>query len=99
MAVDSAGNLFIADYDNNRVREVVAATGLITTVAGTGEAGFSGDGGPATEAKLNAPGWLALDRAGNLYVGDSIHVFSAQGYYDVSKNNRIREVFGVAVPG
>ena len=55
VAVDSAGNLFIADGANNAVREVVKATGDIITVAGDGTAGYSGDSGPATAAELNAP--------------------------------------------
>ena len=55
LAVDSAGDLFIADTDNNVVREVVKATGDIITVAGNGTAGYSGDNGPATAAELNGP--------------------------------------------
>jgi hypothetical protein len=76
----------------------IGPAGIITTIAGTGQAGFSGDGGPAIEAELNAPGGVALDRAGNLFIADSIRQYSAHGDYQVSKNNRIREVFGVAVP-
>ena len=70
LAVDGAGNLFVADYNNQRVRMVAAATGVITTLAGTGTAGFSGDGSPATAAALNYPYGLALDPAGNLYIAD-----------------------------
>src|SRR5207248_2211419 len=55
VAVDAAGNLFIADTFNSRVREVVRATGTILTVAGTGAFGYGGDGGPATAASLNYP--------------------------------------------
>src|ERR1019366_4993272 len=51
-AVDGAGNVYIADTQNNAIRKVVAATGIITTVAGNGAAGYSGDGGPATKAEL-----------------------------------------------
>ena len=79
MARDSAGNLFIADTANNRIREVVAATGVITLVAGTGTAGFSGDGGAATAAKLNAPTGVAGDGSGNLFLADT-------------QNNRLRKV-------
>jgi len=68
---DSAGNLYFADSRNNRVRKVDAASGIITTVAGTGEVGFSGDGGPATNAQLNSPRAVGFDSAGNVYVGDS----------------------------
>ena len=66
---DQAGNLFIADSGNNRIREVDAATGIIHTIAGTGEAGYSGDGGPATSAKISAPSAMALDSQGRLYFG------------------------------
>ena len=69
VAVDGSGNLYIADYDNDRVRKV-DASGTITTVAGTGTAGFSGDGGPATSAQLNAPYGVAVDGSGNLYIAD-----------------------------
>ncbi len=69
VAVDPFGNLyFSADHI---VRKIDAATGQIIAVAGTTEAGFEGDGGPATQARLVAPGALALDRAGNLYIADT----------------------------
>ena len=67
VAVDSTGNLYIADANNMRVRKVDTA-GIITTVAGNGSNTFSGDGGPATGASLNSPKGVALDRAGNLYI-------------------------------
>ena len=79
VAVDAAGNLFIADVGNNRIREV--SNGVITTVAGTGAQGFSGDDGPATSVQLNAPTGVAVDLAGNLYIADR-------------NNNRIRKVSG-----
>jgi sugar lactone lactonase YvrE len=69
-AVDSAGNLFIADSDNHRIRKV-SSSGIITTVAGTGSSGFSGNGGQATSAQLYYPDWIAVDSAGNLYIADS----------------------------
>ena len=68
MAVDSAGNLYIADTGNHRIRKV--SGGVISTVAGTGTRGFSGDGGPATSAQLSGPGGLAVDSAGNLYIAE-----------------------------
>ncbi len=68
--VDGAGNLFIGDADNHRVRKVDPA-GTISTVAGTGTAGFSGDGGPATEAELVGPGGVFVDAAGNLFIADA----------------------------
>ncbi len=70
LAFDSAGNLYIADGQNNRVR-AVSTSGVITTVAGTGAAGYSGDGGPGTGAHLNYPFGLAVDTAGNLYIADT----------------------------
>jgi sugar lactone lactonase YvrE len=72
VAVDRAGNVFIADTGNQRVRKV-GADGTIWTVAGNGEAGFSGDGGPATRARLNAPLGLAVDEAGNLFIADNLN--------------------------
>src|SRR5439155_23380373 len=69
IAVDNAGNLFIADQSNQRVRKVDAATGTITTVAG-GTLGFSGDGGPASAAQLSNPAGVAIDAKGNLFIAD-----------------------------
>ena len=75
VAVDGAGNVYVADYGSNRVRRIDTA-GVISTFAGTGEAGFSGDGGPATEAQFDVghnDGFLfvATDAAGNVYVTDA----------------------------
>ena len=64
------GNLFIAEFGNHRVRKVEAATGLMITVAGTGEQGFGGDGGPAAEARLASPMGIAVDGPGNLFIAD-----------------------------
>ncbi|MFL6466137.1 MAG: BACON domain-containing protein [Bryobacteraceae bacterium] len=79
LAVDASGNLYIVDKNDNRVRKVDASSGIITTVAGNGTAGFSGDGGPATSAQLDSPIGVAVDTPGNLYIVDSV-------------NNRIRKV-------
>jgi len=68
VAVDSAGNLYIADLNNNRVRKV--SGGVITTVAGNGTTGYSGDNGPATSAAIFNPFSVAVDSAGNLYIAD-----------------------------
>ncbi len=78
LAFDADYNLYIADAGNNVIRKVTTA-GIITTVAGTGVAGFSGDGSDAVQAMLNFPDSIALDGAGNLYIADTA-------------NNRIREV-------
>lgn len=67
------GDLFIADSYNNRVRRIDHRTGLISTVAGTGERGFSGDGGPATLARLHFPEGIAVDKEGNLFVSDTVN--------------------------
>jgi sugar lactone lactonase YvrE len=79
VTVDSSGNLYIADSRNYRVRRVDVAAGIITTVAGNGIYGFSGDGGPATAASLSFPWGVALDGSGNLHIADT-------------NNNRIRRV-------
>lgn len=71
LAVDAAGDLFLCDSSNQRVRRVDAVTHLISTVAGDGNPGSGGDGGVATSAELNDPSGLALDGAGNLYIADS----------------------------
>jgi uncharacterized protein (TIGR03437 family) len=78
VALDGAGNIYIADSANHRVRKI-APGGGITTVAGTGIAGFSGDGGPAAAAELSSPHSVAVDAAGNLYIADT-------------DNHRIRKV-------
>ena len=79
VAVDGAGDIYIADTNNRRIRRVDATTGTITTVAGTGVQGHGGDGGPATQAQLYFPAGVAVDGAGNIYIGDS-------------RNHRIRKV-------
>ena len=81
VAADSAGNLVIADVADNRIRVVAAADGTfygqqmtagdIYTIAGTGTAGYAGDGGPATSAQLNVPAGVAVDAAGNLVLADT----------------------------
>jgi DNA-binding beta-propeller fold protein YncE len=86
-AVDRSGNLYIADYENSRLRMVTAATGIVNTIAGSGgcvtevpplnvlvcQSGFSGDGGPAKNATLNYAASVALDLGGNLYIADTIN--------------------------
>jgi alpha-tubulin suppressor-like RCC1 family protein/sugar lactone lactonase YvrE len=70
VAFDSTGNLFIAEYQGNRIRRVDAVTGVITTVAGNGIAAYTGDNGPAVGASLKSPVALALDRSNNLFISD-----------------------------
>jgi sugar lactone lactonase YvrE len=69
--VDSAGNIYIADTGNNRIRKVIAGTGIITTVAGNGTGGYSGDNGTATSASLSQPFSVTVDSTGNIYIADS----------------------------
>ena len=69
IALDTAGNMYIADNGNNRIRKV-SIGGIITTIAGSGTAGYSGDGGPATAAELSAPCFVTTDNAGNIYFAD-----------------------------
>lgn len=82
VAVDASGNIYIADTHNQRIRKV--SNGTITTVAGTGVAGFSGDGGPAGTAQLSNPTALAVDATGNLYIADT-------------DNHRIRKISGTTI--
>ena len=79
LALDESGNVLFADHNNHRIRRVAIGTGVITTLAGTGVSGFSGDGGPATSAQLQNPHGLALDASGRLYIADWM-------------NNRVRQV-------
>jgi sugar lactone lactonase YvrE len=79
VVLDTVGDIYIADSNNQRIREVTASTGIISTVAGDGTKGYSGDGGAATSAELNYPCGVALDVAGNIYIVDEY-------------NQRIREV-------
>ena len=69
---DSIGNIYISDYNNNQIRKI-DGSGTITTVAGTGVGGYSGDGGSATAAKLNLPSTLTFDKYGNMYVVDALN--------------------------
>ncbi len=79
VAQDKEGNIYIADTYNHRVRKVDFKSGIITTIAGNGKDGFSGDGGPATEASLSEPSGILLDQESNIYVSDL-------------RNNRIRKI-------
>ena len=73
LAVDKQGNLYIADFAQARVRKV-SASGTITTIAGTGTSGFSGDGGPGARAKIYQPMGVAVDRSGNVLIADGYRV-------------------------
>jgi uncharacterized protein (TIGR03437 family) len=81
LALDAANNLYIADFGNNRIRKVSFSSSTITTVAGNGAQGYSGDGGPAVNAQLWGPEAVAVDASGNLYIADT-------------DNNVVRKVSG-----
>ena len=70
VAVDASGNIYFPDGSNGRLRKVTKSTGIITTVAGTGTRGYSGDGGPATLASFNIPYGIAVDASGTIYIPD-----------------------------
>jgi uncharacterized protein (TIGR03437 family) len=95
LALDSAGNLYIADAGNARIRRVAAATGVITTVAGNGSVGFSGDGGPATDAQLLGPTGVAVDAAGILYIVDQ----GNQRIRKVAADGKISTIAGTGISG
>ena len=84
VALDSAGNIYIADTLNSRIRKVTVSTGIMTTVAGNGTLGFSGDNGSATAAALNFPIGVAVDSGGNVYIADTF-------------NSRIRKIASGAI--
>jgi len=96
LALDASNNLYLADTGNHRIRKITATTGIITTIAGTGTQGFSGDSGPATSAAIDSPTGLALDASNNLYIADT-------------HNHRIRKIIattgiittiaGIGAPG
>ncbi len=81
IAIDAAGNLFIADRNNHRIRKVGATSKIITTIAGDGNAGFAGDNGAAASAQLNNPSDVAVDALGNVYIADQ-------------NNHRVRRITG-----
>ena len=94
IAVDASGNLYVADSGNNVIRRV-GASGGITTVAGTGDSGYAGDGGPATAAKFFAPYDLAIARDGTLYVADTYN----HRVRKVDTSGRISTIAGTGTAG
>jgi sugar lactone lactonase YvrE len=94
LGTDAAGNLYIADSDNHRIRRV-SPNGVITTIAGTGTGGFSGDGGQATSAQLSFPDDVAVDAAGNVYIADA----GNHRLRKVSPSGVITTIAGTGTPG
>ena len=80
LAFDPSGSLCFSDTYNHCIRRIDARTGVISTIAGTGQSGFAGDGGPATQAQINQPYGIVIDRAGNTYIADRL-------------NKRVRRVY------
>jgi NHL repeat len=94
VALDAQGDLFIVDDGNNTIREVTP-DGVITTVAGNGTAGYSGDGGPATRAQLDGPTGIAVDATGDLFIADG----GNQRIREVTPNDTIQTVAGTGTQG
>jgi len=92
VAVDAAGNLYIADYSNHRIRKI-NTSGIISTFAGNGTAGYSGDGGAATASEISYPWGVAVDGSGNIYIADSFVVRK------VNSSGIISTVAGTGLPG
>ena len=92
--VDAAGNIYIAEWNGQRVRKI-DTSGIITTIAGTGVAGFSGDNGPATAAQLNTPSGVWGDNAGNVYIAE----WSGQRVRKVNTSGIITTIAGTGSPG
>lgn len=85
LALDASGNMYIADHRNHKIRKIDMATGVVTTVVGTGTAASSGDGGPATAAEIEYPVGLAIDASNNLYIGQ----------YDVGSIRKVNLTTGI----
>ena len=95
ITLDGAGNIFFADSGNNVIREIIAATGVIETVAGTGNPGYTGDSGAATQATLNNPQGIVMDANNNLYISDTGNNVVRK----VSAGGTITTIAGTGVPG
>jgi gliding motility-associated-like protein len=94
IVIDPSGNLIFADLNNNVIRKI-SALGIITTIAGTGAVGYSGDGGPATAAKLSAPTGLVIDQEGNIFFSDQLNDVIRK----ISTDGMITTVAGINKPG
>jgi trimeric autotransporter adhesin len=111
--LDDSTNLYFADTGNHRIRRVDAATGSITTVAGSGSGGYAGDGGPALSASLKSPADVCLDASNSLYIADTgnhvvrrvdaatgtITTFAGNGLAEFSNDGRLATLAGLYSPG
>lgn len=96
VVLDHAGNIYICEVGNNRIRKVTAATGVISTIAGNGSQGYNGDGRPASSASLNEPQNVAVDKDGNVYISD----FSNHRIRKVNAaDGMISTIVGTGAPG
>lgn len=94
ICIDLSGNIYVSDWGNQRIRRI-NPEGIITTVAGTGQPGFSGDGGSAMKARLNEPYGIAIDNSGNIYIADSEN----HRVRKISRDGVINTIAGTGVPG
>lgn len=95
LAIDPNGNIFIADFFNDRIRKIAAGSGIITTAAGTGVRGGAGEGIPATQAQLALPAGISFDSQGNLYIADSLN----NRIRVLTSNGLLRSIAGAQGPG
>lgn len=106
VAADSIGNVYIADYYNNRIRLIDKTTGIISTIAGTGTSGFSGDGGPAAAAELFYPSGITVDTTGNIFFIDFNNkrirtikkMLASPGLIAITTNNIIGQSVNISFP-
>ena len=99
VAADANGNLFIADENDNVICRVAASSNTLTIVAGTGGFGFSGDGGPATSATMQAPDGVAVDSAGNIYISDSENAVIREVFASGANAGQIQTIVGTTTFG
>jgi len=92
ICLDGSGNIYISDGGNHRIRKIDGTTGIITTVVGSGTAGYGGDGGAATAAYLGSPAGIAVDGSGNIYFSDYLHIRKVSG-------GTINNFAGTGLPG